>query len=222
MADNFKRPKKPQYEAGDQNPVDTNRTEDTPLSTEFQDSEPTQSRAKILIDEYGKTIEFHKFIEKLLREISQVEVEINPEDDPEVWIAMKRTFGDTASPKMNQESYFQVIDALEAIERIEQLESDPRNGAETNDLFESLPDSQEVEESEILDEEFQISAIDEIEAKARVKRSSAFRDPPPPPPPPAPPEEKPWLRRWRKYLRKVNVLGKPYRVQWLRNRWWRK
>ena len=173
----------------------------------------------MVIDEYDRTIEFHKFIEGLLREASQVEVEIDPEADPEVWMAMQRVFENPA-PKMNQDSYFQVIDALEVMQKIEAAEDDPRSGVE-DDFLDNLPDAQEVDEGEITDPEFTVSAIDDIEERSKVRRSSAFREPPPPPPPPKPPEPVSWLRRWRKQFRIINVLGRPYKVQWLRRRWWR-
>jgi len=216
--DSFKKPKKIEYVPEDQDPFDPAQTEDKPLEQEFAEQDDTSSTAAIVVDEYTRTIEFMKFIEELLREASKVEVEIDPEDDPEVWMAMNRIFSNP-SPKMNQDSYFQVIDALEAIERIEQIEDNPPEFDE--EFLENLPDSQEVDEGEITEDDFQISAVDEIEEKAKITRASAFRDPPPPPPPPKPPVEHPWLRRWRRYYRKVNVLGRPYKVQWLRNRWWR-
>lgn len=218
--DNFKKPGKIEHEALDQESEDLNPQEDSPLATEYEDTDPEQSMAEVVIEEYGRTIEFMKWIEEKLREAAKVEVEIDPEDDPEVWMAMNRVFSNP-SPKMNQESYFQAIDGLEVMERLEQMEDDPRNGAAINDLLDELPGAQEVDEGEITDEDFQISAVDEIEEKAKVQRKSALKDPPPPPPPPKPPEPEPWLRRWRKYYRRVNILGRPMRVQWLRNRWWR-
>ena len=219
MANDFKKPKKIEYEGLDQDTIDPVKKEDKPLATEFEDVDSTQSSASVIVEEYSRTIEFQKFLEQLLRDISKVEIEINPEDDPEVWIAMTRVFNNP-SPKLNQDSYFQVLDALETMERIEQVEDDPRNNVE-DDFLDNLPDAQEVDESEIKDADFQVSAIDEIEEKAKVRRSSAFKSPPPPAPKPPPPEENPWRRRWRKMFRVVHVLGRPYKVQWLRNRWWR-
>jgi len=213
--DSFKRPKKIEFESPDQEPYNPKVDDETPLSQEFEEQDDVQSTASIVVDEYTRTIEFMKFIEQLLRDQSKVEVEIDPEDEPEVWMAMNRIFENPA-PKLNQDSYFQVVDALETIERIEQVED-----RQDEDVLPDIPDSQEVDEGEINEEDFQISAVDEIEEKAKVKRSTAFKDPPPPPPPPKPPEEHPWARRWRKFHRKIYVLGKPYKVQWLRNRWWR-
>lgn len=212
--DSFKKPQKIEFEPEEQEPYDPQKTDDKPLETEFEEQDDVSSTAAIVVEEYTRTIEFMKFVEQLLREASTIEVEIDPEDDPEVWMAMNRIFSNP-SLKMNQESYFQVVDALEAIERIEQIEDRP--DADLGDL----PEFQEVDDDEITEDDFQISAVDEIEEKAKVTRASAFRDPPPPPPPPKPPIEHPWLRRWRRYYKKVNVLGRPYKVQWLRNRWWR-
>jgi hypothetical protein len=213
--DSFRKPKKIEFENPDQDPYNPKEDDEKPLSEEFEEQDDTQSTAAIVVEEYSRTIEFMKFVEQLIRDQSKVEVEIDPEDDPEVWMAMQRIFANPA-PKLNQDSYFQVVDALEAIERIEQVED-----REDQDALPDIPDTREVEEGEIKEEDFQISAIDEIEEKAKVRRSSAFKDPPPPPPPPKPPEPHPWLRRWRKYYRKIYILGRPYKVQWLRNRWWR-
>jgi len=212
--DNFKKPKKIEYETPDQDSFDPKRDEDTPLATEFEEQDNVESTAAIVVDEYTRTIEFMKFVEQLLRDASKVEVEIDPEDDPEVWMAMNRIFNNP-SPKLNQDAYFQVVDALEVIEKIEQIDDRPEEG----DILDNLPEAED-DEGEIKDADFQISAKDEIEEKSKVRRASAFKDPPPPPPPPEPPEPPPWKRRWRKFHRIINVLGRPYKIQWLRDRWW--
>lgn len=212
--DNFKKPKKIEYGVPNQDSFDPKRDEETPLANEFEDTDDVESTAAIVVEEYGRTIEFMKFIEQLLRDLSKVEVDINPEDDPEVWMAMNRIFANP-DPKLNQDAYFQVVDALEVIERIEQVE-DRSDG----DL--EIPETQEVNEDEIKDEDFQISAKDEIEEKSKIKRSTAFKDPPLPPPLPEPPEPIAWKRRFRRLHRIINVLGKPYKIQWLRDRWWDK
>jgi hypothetical protein len=215
MADNnFKKPKKIEYKAPDQESFNPKLDEDIPLSTEFKEQDDTESTAAIVVDEYTRTIEFMKFVEQLLRDVSKVEIEINPDDDPEVWMAMNRIFKNP-HPTLNQDSYFQVVDALEVIEKIEQVEDRPEEG----DILDNLPEPDDAE-GEIKDAGFQISAKDEIEEKSKVRRSSVFKDPPPPPPPPEPPEPPPWRRRWRKFHRTINVLGRPYKIQWLRNRWW--
>jgi len=211
--DKFKKPKKIEYETPDQDPFDPEKTEDTPLSKEFEEQDDTQSTAAIVVEEYGRSIEFMKFVEQLLRDASKVEVEIDPEDDPEVWMAMQRLYGNPTN-RLNSLEYFQLVDMLEGVERIEQV--DDRN--EDGDILDALPNTQEVEEGEITDEDFQISAIDDIEERAKIVRKSVFKDPPPPPPP----KSVSWLRRWRKSFRKIEIFGKEYRVQWLRKRWWRK
>jgi len=215
MADgSFKRPDEIEYESINQDPYNPVEQEDEPLDNKYKEEEIAESTAAIVVDEYTRTIEFMKFLEGILRDTSKVEVEFEPEDDPEVWMAMNRIFSNP-SPKMNQESYFQVVDQLEVIERIEQVEDSPRSESE------NIPDNREVEEGEIDDSDFQVSAIDEIKQKSRVTRSSAFKEPPPPSKPPKPPKEKSWLRRWRKQYNQVDVLNKPYKVQWLSGRWWR-
>ena len=211
--DNFKRPDKIDYDTPDQESFDPREEEDTPLATEFDEQDNVESTAAIVVEEYTRTIEFMKFVEQLLRDASKVEVEIDPQDDPEVWMAMNRIFNNP-HPTLNQDSYFQVIDALEVIEKIEQIEDRPEEGNVIDNLDE------EVDESEIKDSDFQISAKDEIEERSKVRRASAFIDPPPPPPPPEPPEPTPWKRRWRKFQRVIDVLGRPYKVQWLKDRWW--
>lgn len=219
--DNFQRPKNIEFQPEQQRSFDPDKTRDTPIEKKFVDEESTESTAAIVVEEYGKTIEFMKFIEGLLRDASKVEVNINPEDDPEVWMAMNRVFANP-NTTINQNSYFEVIDALEVIEKLEQFEDNSFNIE--NELLDNIPNAQEVDEDEITEEDFQISAIDEIEEKAVIRRTSAFKDPPPPPPPPKPPsdENHPWLRRWRRYRKRINVLGRPYNVQWVKNRWWRR
>ena len=71
MADDFKKPDKIQYEGLDQNPIDPVKNEDKPLGTEFQDTDPVQSSASIIVQEYERTIEFQKFLEQLLRNYSK-------------------------------------------------------------------------------------------------------------------------------------------------------
>jgi len=220
VVDAFKKVKRIEHESLDQVSIEYPTDEVTPISNKFDEVKPTETKAGIIVDEYGRTIEFQKFLEQLLRDNTKLKIEIDPEDDPEVWMAMNRVFSNPA-PKINQDSYYQVIDALEAMERIEGAEESPRADVE-DDILSNLPYAQEVDEDEIKEEDFQISAVDEIEEKSRVKRESVFVDPPPPDPPPPPPKPRPWLRRWRRGFRKINVLGREYKVQWLPNRWWRR
>jgi len=216
MADsNFEKPRKIEFDVPDQEPFHPTRDEDTPLDTEFKESENLESTSSIIVDEYQRTIEFMKFVEELLRETSIVEVELDRDEDPEVWMAMNRLF-ENPSPKLNQDAYFQVIDQLEAIERIEQIEDRP----EESNILDNLPNIHEVDESEINEEDFQISAIDEIEGKARIRRGSVFKDPPPSPAPRRPPDHLAWRRRWAKLQRTIDVLGKSYKVQSLTRHWW--
>ena len=218
--DSFKRPDKIEYESIDQDPYDPAKQEEKPLDNKYEgeEEESVESTAAIVVDEYTRTIEFMKFLEGILRDTSKVEVELDPEDDPEVWMAMNRIF-ENPSPKMNQEAYFQVIDQLEVIEGIEQVEDNPRSEIEDS-LVENMPDSREAEEGEIDDSDFQISAIDEVEQKAQVTRASAFREQPESPPP-RPPKTRWWRRRWRKQFKKTTVLGKLYKIQWISGRWWK-
>lgn len=76
-------------------------------------------RAQILIDEYDKTIAFAKWLEDLLDEdLKDVVVEIDPEEEPEVWMAMQRIFS-SPNPKITYQSYTQVLAALEEIDLVE-------------------------------------------------------------------------------------------------------
>lgn len=223
MGDNFKKPKKIDFEPEPQDPINPLQSEDRPIADAPEEQAADTTKAGTVLEEYDRAIEFMKWLEQLLRENSKVEVEIDPEDDPEVWLAMQRIFSNP-SPKLNQDSYYQVLDALEVIEKIEQVEEAQ---TELDDFLETVKDSEEVEPDEIKDEDFQIPALDEIEEKSKVRRSSALKDPPPPKPPILPddphagPHRHPWWWRWRRYYRRVNVLGRPYRVQWLNSRWWR-
>lgn len=217
MANDFKKIKKIEFEPLAQEPIDPVANQDTPLqSQEFTSAEDTTSAAQTIVTNYDKTIEFMKFVEGLLREQSQVQIEIDPEDDPEVWLAMQRVFSNP-STKLDSNSYFQVLDALEAINEVELLEQDPRNDLE-EDFLSNLPNVKEADESEILDETFQETALDEIENKAKVKRSEVFVPPEPPPPPPPPPEPAPDKRRWSRLRRRIQILNEHFRIVWDRKR----
>jgi hypothetical protein len=205
MSDEFAKIRNIEYESLKQTPERPLLEEDQEIKSEFEDQELEQSGAAAVVEEYDRTIQFQKFIEGLLRENSKVEVEIDPEDDPEVWMAMTRVFkSSTLSPKLNQDSYFQVIDALEVIERIEQAEDDPKTSLE-DDFLENLPNISEAAEGEILDSEFQTEIKNDSVTGASSTESK-------------PPEDLTSLRRWQKVKKKIKVLEKFYPVKWIKKR----
>lgn len=118
MADGFKRPKKPEFEPREQDEVRAEFEEPQP---ELSDQTPAEgpSRAKLIIDSYDKSIEFMKWLEGLLDdELKDVVVEIDPEEQPEVWMAMQRIFNNP-NPKITYGSYVQILQALEDVSNVE-------------------------------------------------------------------------------------------------------
>lgn len=122
-----------------------------------------ETRASIVVSEYDRAIEFYKFVEELLRSQLQVEVEVDPEDDPEVWMAMQRVFSNP-NPKINQDSYYQVLDALEQINKLEAAEVMDFEA----DFLANLPKINEellaANETEINDSDFIDEDIEDLEA----------------------------------------------------------
>jgi len=115
MAGAFKRPDSPEFEPLKQEEIRgdfSNLVNPTEIT-------PTISRAEILIGEYDTTIAFAKWLEGLLDEdLKNVVVEIDPEEEPETWMAMQRIFSNP-SPKITYQSYTQVLAALEEIDSVE-------------------------------------------------------------------------------------------------------
>jgi len=118
MAEEFKRPGSADFEPlkqtelrGDFRPEEVIQNDDTPTNG--------PSRAQILVEEYDKTIQFAKWIEELLDEqMKDVVVEIDPEEQPEAWMAMQRIFA-SPNPKISYKSYVQVLAALEEVDKVE-------------------------------------------------------------------------------------------------------
>jgi hypothetical protein len=124
MAEGFKRPGKADYEPPKQteirgifHPAEADLSADTP--------DQGKSRAQIIVDEYDKTIAFAKWLEGILDDqLKDVVVEVDPEEQPEVWMAMQRIFS-TPSPKISYKSYAQVLAALEEVDTVESTVDDP-------------------------------------------------------------------------------------------------
>ena len=124
MAEGFKRPGKVEFEPLKQIEV---RADFHPSESDSATDTPTQgqSRAEVLIGEYDKTIAFAKWLEGVLDEqMKDVVVEIDPEEQPEVWMAMQRIFS-TPSPKISYQSYVQVLAAIEEVDKLEATVDDP-------------------------------------------------------------------------------------------------
>ena len=124
MADSFKRPGSADFEPLKQTEL---RGDFRPVQPEPRVGTPTdgQSRAEILIGEYDKTIAFATWLEGVLDDqLKDVVVEIDPEEQPEIWMAMQRIFSNP-SPKLSYKSYVQVLTALEEVDSVEAAVSDP-------------------------------------------------------------------------------------------------
>lgn len=124
MAGKFARPQIPEFKPQQQQEIlptfdwtQRNNTEPTP-SIEI-------SLASELVQSYGNTISFMEWIESLLdNEMKDVVVEINPEEQPEVWMAMNRIFNNP-NPKITYSSYRQVVEMLEQAEELDANDTDP-------------------------------------------------------------------------------------------------
>ena len=128
MAEAFKRPGKLDFTPAKQEEIrgafrpETNKSEST---TDI-------SRAAALVAEYNETIEFAKWLEGLLDEdFKDIVVQIDPEEDPQVWMAMQRIFSNP-NPKISYQAYTQV---LAAIEQVENLEAEVNNEFKEEEEF---------------------------------------------------------------------------------------
>ena len=131
MAEGFKRPGSADFEPLKQTEI---RSDFKPTESDPAENTPTQgqSRAEILVEEYDKTIAFAKWLEGILDdELKDVVVEIDPEEQPEVWMAMQRIFA-SPNPKISYQSYAQVLAALEEVDEVEATVDNP---FETEDQF---------------------------------------------------------------------------------------
>lgn len=115
MAGAFKRPNSPEFEPLKQEEI----------RGDFRDAIgpdetiPIISQAEILVAQYDTTIAFAKWLEGLLDEdLKDVVVEIDPEEEPETWMAMQRIFSNP-NPKITYQSYTQVLAALEEVDKVE-------------------------------------------------------------------------------------------------------
>jgi hypothetical protein len=94
-------------------------------------SDEPLAAAPMLVGDYGRTIEFAKFLTAYVDDlIKDVVVQIDPEEDPEVWMAMKRLFGDTANPALSGRAYCQVLDLQRKCAEIEVAEADQASAIE--------------------------------------------------------------------------------------------
>ena len=88
-------------------------------------SDEPLAAAPMLVGDYGRTIEFAKFLTAYVDDlIKDVVVQIDPEEDPEVWMAMKRLYGDTASTTLTGLHYCRILDALAECGRLSYEEAD--------------------------------------------------------------------------------------------------
>lgn len=165
MAEDFKRPGSPEFLPPKQEEV---RTDFQPVQPDLSTDTPTtgNSRAKILVDSYEKTITFAKWLEGILDEdLKDVVVEIDPAEQPEVWMAMQRIFANP-NPKISYKSFTQVLAALEEIDKVEATIDNPFD--EEDQFIKSLED-QPVGEIETPTPEMSIDTEDEAALNEATK-----------------------------------------------------
>lgn len=168
-------------------------------------SRATLSRAEQRIVEHDKTIEFYDWLRSLVDErLKDVTVRINPDDEPEVWMAMQRIFKATAQENLNFRSYAQVLDALRDVKQLELEEAQIELNGDEDELIAQFEDAGETEEltptpeMDLIDEDE--TAIQEaLEGRTITFQSVAGQSVPKPKPKPKPRPHYYWWRRywWR-------------------------
>lgn len=106
--------------------------------------ESDKSLATQIVDNYTDTLKlFDWLIGQFDDKIKDVVVHVDPDQHPEVWMAMKRIFKDTANQNLNGRSYLTVVDALEEISNIEYQEVTSDIQAPELDFINSISDTPE-------------------------------------------------------------------------------
>jgi hypothetical protein len=133
----FKRVPKIEYEPLRQSDPSQSGTDRPAFSEEAaKPSESTLSRAEQRIESFDKTIEFYDWLTSLVDDqIKDVTVRINPDEEPEVWMAMQRIFKGTAQENLNARSYIQVLDAIRDCNQLELEENQGSLQSEEDELI---------------------------------------------------------------------------------------
>lgn len=162
MANEFSKITKIEYDPAEQTDPGQFVAEPEQPKTTMDYVPEEESRASIIIDEFSKTLEFLKFVEELLDEqLKDVNVEINPDDDPEVWMAMQRIF-ENPDRQINYSSYKDIVAALEQITEIEAKEADPGLVVEDS-IFKEIEDLQNINIETDIENADSVTAITDLE-----------------------------------------------------------
>lgn len=195
----FERIKKPEFEPLDQTPPVSEQADTHPIE---QAEEQELSRAENIVQVVGKTVEFSKFLVGLLDErLKDVSIVVDPEQEPEAWMALQRIMGPTANQNMAYDSYVQVLEALRDVYRLEIEESQAGRSVE-DEFINSIPKTGETPDHPTPEMDYILEDDAAIEEAITPKaiRIPPGDEPPPPPPPPSPP------RWWLKYLRRGRII----------------
>lgn len=143
MADRFKRPPKLDFEPREQEELRSDFTVPEP-DTETQQFSLETTKAEEVVQAYDNTIVFIQWLESLMDDrLKNISVDINFDEQPEVFMAMQRVFGETADPRMDYRSFVQVLDAIEEINTIEGDEAMPELDLE-NEFISQVPQAAEI------------------------------------------------------------------------------
>lgn len=152
------------------------------------------SRAERVVEEYNKTIEFSDWLISLIDErIKDVVVQVDPEEHPEVWMAMTRVFKESVNENLSGRSYSQVLEAVRAINEIE-LEENQEGQSLEEEFIASLPKTGEVEDAPT--PEMDIVDEDEVAIAAAAEEREFDTDHPS------------FSKRLRKFINKMRKKGK--------------
>lgn len=147
--------------------------EDSPITSEI-------SRAENIINEYDKTIQLIDWLIGLSdQRVKDIVVQINPEENPEVWTAMRRVFGETANQALSGRSYLDVLDALDKITIMETEEINNEALQPELEFIEAYNNQdQQIEEAE----EAQMMVLDQdLQAVEEAAMEQEFGPEPPKP-----------------------------------------
>lgn len=133
----FKRTPNIDYKPQKQKQVDYSSVE-----KQLPDPDPSvqnKSRADIIAEEYDRTIQFLDFlIDNVDEKIKDVVISVDPDQNPEVWMAMKRLYGNTAQQFLSGKNYSEALNALHEISSLELEESKQDNTALEDEIIDAI------------------------------------------------------------------------------------
>lgn len=183
----FKRPRQPEYQPLRQRQDAPTNADNNIPEENIQEETQQISNAELVVNEFEKTLEFTKWLTGLVDDkVKDIVVQVDPEQHPQVWEAMRRLFGDSANTNLSGRAYLDVLDALRQVNQIELDESQSSLDIENQFIAKfdksgeaedhETPEIDDLDEDEIALEEavaekrFTGETDEEAKAKERAKR----------------------------------------------------